>query len=301
MDQPGGGGQGNTQDPPPHSRGPKGTREITRPPNPPEGVKGESSPPYNNTVLTTRAPLDKHPADVASMFDGVAKRYDLMNQIMTLGAIDTWRDLVVAAVEPEHGQTILDLAAGTGTSSATFAARGAQVYPTAISTGMLAVGKHRQPHLHFVAGDATCLPYADNSFDAVTISYGLRNVEDPHQALREMLRVTKPGGRVVICEFSYPTWAPFRHVYTKYLLAAIPAMARLASSNRQAYDYLAESILTWPDQPHLADMMTETGWQAVAWRNICGGGVALHRGGTGRVSPRAGDHHGDPGEGDGLR
>ncbi|MES8130718.1 class I SAM-dependent methyltransferase, partial [Cutibacterium acnes] len=122
------------------------------------------------------------------------------------------------------------------------------------------------------------LPYADNSFDAVTISYGLRNVEDPQKALREMLRVTKPGGRVVICEFSYPTWAPFRHVYTKYLLAAIPAMAKLASSNRDAYDYLAESILAWPDQPHLADMMAEAGWQAIAWRNVCGGVVALHRG-----------------------
>ena len=322
MDRPDRGDQARHASPSPPQRlnpleGANRTRKITRPPhplegakggsppphklNPLEGVKGESSPPYNKTVLTTRATLDKHHADVASMFDGVAKRYDLMKQIMTLGAVDTWRDLVVDAVEPEPGQTILDLAAGTGTSSATFAARGAQVYPTDISTGMLAVGKQRQPHLHFVAGDATCLPYADNSFDAVTISYGLRNVEDPHQALREMLRVAKPGGRVVICEFSYPTWAPFRHVYTKYLLAAIPAMARLASSNRQAYDYLAESILTWPDQPHLADMMTETGWQAVAWRNICGGVVALHRGWKGSVSPRSGDHHGDPGEGDGLR
>ena len=265
MDRPDRGDQARHASPSPPQRlnpleGANRTRKITRPPhplegakgggsppphklNPLEGVKGESSPPYNKTVLTTRATLDKHHADVASMFDGVAKRYDLMNQIMTLGAVDTWRDLVVDAVEPEPGQTILDLAAGTGTSSATFAARGAQVYPTDISTGMLAVGKQRQPHLHFVAGDATCLPYADNSFDAVTISYGLRNVEDPHQALREMLRVAKPGGRVVICEFSYPTWAPFRHVYTKYLLAAIPAMARLASSNRQAYDYLAESIM----------------------------------------------------------
>lgn len=265
MDQPARGGQGDTQ-------GYKTTQPARG------GQGGVASPLTIKPVLTTRATLDKHHTDVASMFDEVAKRYDLMNQIMTLGAIDTWRDLVVAAVEPEPGQTILDLAAGTGTSSATFAARGAQVYPTDISTGMLAVGKQRQPHLHFVAGDATCLPYADNSFDAVTISYGLRNVEDPQKALREMLRVTKPGGRVVICEFSYPTWAPFRHVYTKYLLAAIPAMAKLASSNRDAYDYLAESILAWPDQPHLADMMAEAGWQAIAWRNVCGGGVALHRG-----------------------
>lgn len=229
-------------------------------------------------MLTTRATLDKHHADVASMFDGVARRYDVMNQIMTLGAVDRWRELVVEAVEPAPGQVILDLAAGTGTSSATFAERGAEVYPTDISTGMLAVGKQRQPSLHFVAGDATRLPYADNVFDAVTISYGLRNVEDTRAALTEMLRVTRPGGRVVICEFSTPTWPPFRHVYTAYLLRAIPAMARLASSNRAAYDYLAESIMAWPDQAHLADLMASVGWQAVAWRNISGGTVALHRG-----------------------
>nr|WP_245935268.1 demethylmenaquinone methyltransferase [Acidipropionibacterium virtanenii] len=228
-------------------------------------------------VLTTRATLDKHRADVASMFDGVAQRYDVMNSIMTLGAVDRWRDLVVDAVEPAPGQVILDLAAGTGTSSATFAARGAEVYPTDISMGMLQVGHQRQPGLHFVAGDATRLPYADDSFDAVTISYGLRNVENTSAALAEMLRVTRPGGRLVVCEFSTPTWAPFRRVYKDYLLGAIPAMARLASSNRDAYDYLAESILAWPDQQRLADLMSDAGWRAVAWRNISGGVVALHR------------------------
>lgn len=228
-------------------------------------------------MLTTRATLDKHRADVASMFDGVAKRYDVMNSIMTLGAVDHWRDLVVDAVEPAPGHVILDLAAGTGTSSATFAARGADVYPTDISMGMLQVGHQRQPGLHFVAGDATRLPYADDSFDAVTISYGLRNVENTAAALSEMQRVTRPGGRLVVCEFSTPTWAPFRRVYKDYLLGAIPAMARLASSNHQAYDYLAESILAWPDQQHLADLMDSVGWQAVAWRNISGGVVALHR------------------------
>lgn len=228
-------------------------------------------------MLTTRATLDKHHDDVASMFDGVAKRYDLMNSIMTMGAVDHWRDLVVEAVEPAPGQTILDLAAGTGTSSATFAAHGAEVYPTDISMGMLQVGHQRQPGLHFVAGDATRLPYADDSFDAVTISYGLRNVENTPAALAEMLRVTRPGGRLVVCEFSTPTWSPFRHLYKDYLLAAIPAMARLAASNREAYDYLAESILAWPDQRTLADLMADAGWQAVAWRNICGGIVALHR------------------------
>lgn len=227
--------------------------------------------------MTTRATLDKHRADVASMFDGVAKRYDAMNSIMTLGAVDRWRDLVVDAVGPAPGLRILDLAAGTGTSSATFASRGADVYPTDISMGMLQTGHRRQRDLHFVAGDATRLPYADDSFDAVTISYGLRNVEDTAAALAEMLRVARPGGRVVICEFSTPIWRPFRRVYRDYLLGAIPAMAKLASSNSDAYDYLAESILAWPDQQALADQMSDAGWQAVAWRNIAGGIVALHR------------------------
>jgi len=228
-------------------------------------------------VHTTRATLDKHHADVASMFDGVARRYDLMNTLMTLGAVDQWRQYVVDAVEPGPGQKILDLAAGTGTSSATFAACGAEVYPTDISLGMLEVGHQRQPDLHFVAGDATALPYADDTFDAVTISYGLRNVEDTAGALREMLRVTRPGGRLVVCEFSTPTAKVFRHLYRDYLLAAIPALARLASSNRDAYDYLAESILAWPDQQHLADLMARCGWKAVSWRNVAGGVLALHR------------------------
>lgn len=211
------------------------------------------------------------------MFDGVAKRYDAMNSIMTLGAVDLWRDLVVDAVEPAPGRRILDLAAGTGTSSATFAARGADVFPTDISMGMLQTGHRRQPDLHFVAGDATKLPYADDSFDAVTISYGLRNVENTAAALSEMLRVTRPGGRLVVCEFSTPIWRPFRHLYRDYLLGAIPAMAKLASSNSDAYNYLAESILAWPDQQTLADQMSDAGWQSVAWRNIAGGIVALHR------------------------
>lgn len=237
-------------------------------------------------MLSTRATLDKHRHDVASMFDAVARRYDLMNTLMSLGAVKDWRRHVVDAVEPRPGQRILDLAAGTGTSSATFAAHGAQVYPTDISLGMLTVGKQRQPGLTFVAGDATCLPYADDSFDAVTISYGLRNVEDTGAALAEMLRVTRPGGRVVVCEFSSPTQPLMRHLYEDYLLSAIPAMARLASSNRAAYDYLAESILTWPDQPALADLMAAVGWQAVAWRNIGGGILALHRGWKGAGAPR---------------
>jgi len=211
------------------------------------------------------------------MFDRVAARYDVANDVLSLGQDRAWRRLTVDAVEPRPGQLILDLAAGTGTSSEPFAAAGATVVPTDLSIGMLEVGKQRRPSLSFVAADALQLPYADASFDAVTISFGIRNVEDTATALREMLRVTKPGGALVICEFSTPTWPPFRTVYANYLVAAIPRLASLVSSNPVAYQYLAESIQAWPDQPTLAAAISEAGWRSVEWRNLSGGIVALHR------------------------
>jgi demethylmenaquinone methyltransferase/2-methoxy-6-polyprenyl-1,4-benzoquinol methylase len=226
----------------------------------------------------TRATLAKRRSDVAAMFDGVAARYDLANDVLSLGADRAWRQLVVEAVDPQPGQTILDLAAGTGTSSEPFAAAGAAVFPTDLSLGMLTVGKRRRPELSFVAGDALQLPYADDSFDAVTISFGLRNVENTLAALEEMRRVTKPGGSLVVCEFSTPRWRPFRAVYANYLVAAIPKLARLVSSNPAAYEYLAESIQAWPDQERLAETIEQAGWTGVEWRNLSGGIVALHRG-----------------------
>src|SRR5207253_3656776 len=120
-------------------------------------------------------------------------------------------------------------------------------------------------------------PFRDDVFDAVTISFGLRNVQDTEAALAEMLRVTRPGGRIVICEFSQPTWAPFRTVYTEYLMRALPPVARAVSSNPDAYVYLAESIRAWPDQGALADLIAEAGWERPQWRNLSGGIVALHR------------------------
>lgn len=226
----------------------------------------------------TRATLAKRRSDVAAMFDGVAARYDLANDVLSLGADRAWRQLVVEAVDPQPGQTILDLAAGTGTSSEPFAAAGAAVFPTDLSLGMLTVGKRRRPELSFVAGDALQLPYADDSFDAVTISFGLRNVENTQAALAEMRRVTKPAGSLVVCEFSTPRWRPFRAVYANYLVAAIPKLARLVSSNPAAYEYLAESIQAWPDQERLAQTIEQAGWTGVEWRNLSGGIVALHRG-----------------------
>ena len=212
------------------------------------------------------------------MFDRVAARYDLANDVLSLGQDRAWRKLVVEAVRPRPGQLVLDLAAGTGTSSEPFAHAGATVVPTDLSLGMLQVGKARIPDLSFVAADALQLPYADASFDAVTISFGLRNVEDTAAALEEMRRVTKPGGTLVVCEFSTPTWRVFRAVYANYLVAAIPKIASLVSSNPVAYEYLAESIQAWPDQQALADLIGAAGWRQVEWRNLSGGVVALHRG-----------------------
>ena len=226
----------------------------------------------------SRAGLDKSPQEVAAMFDDVAARYDLTNDLLALGQTRRWRSQVPRAIAALPGDRVLDLAAGTGTSSEPIARGGAFVVACDFSLGMLDVGRRRNPRLSFVAGDGLALPFADESFDAVTISFGLRNVADRLAGLGELRRVTRPGGRIVVCEFSHPTWAPFREVYTRYLMGALPAVARRTSSNPEAYEYLAESIRSWPDQQALAKDMTAAGWHQVAWRNLTGGIVAVHRG-----------------------
>jgi demethylmenaquinone methyltransferase/2-methoxy-6-polyprenyl-1,4-benzoquinol methylase len=224
-----------------------------------------------------RADLDKQPNDVRRMFDAVAKRYDVTNDVLSLGQDRRWRKDVFAAVGPLPGELVLDLAAGTGTSSQPFADAGATVVPCDFSLGMLQVGKRHKPRLPFTAGDGTRLPFGDAVFDAVTISFGLRNIVDPLAGLRQMRRVTRPGGRLVVCEFSHPTWRPFRTLYVEYLMRALPPIARAVSSSPDAYVYLAESIRAWPDQAALADLIEEAGWQRPEWRNLSGGIVALHR------------------------
>ena len=211
------------------------------------------------------------------MFDGVAPRYDVVNDVLSLGQTHRWRRIVVQAVGAEPGQRVLDLAAGTGTSSEPYADNGIDVVACDFSLGMLTVGKRRRPDIDFVAGDATNLPFADNSFDASTISFGLRNVNEPRRALEEMLRVTKPGGRLVIAEFSQPVVALWRNLYTEYLMRALPAIAEKVSSNPEAYVYLAESIRAWPNQDELAAWISDSGWGEVAYRNLNGGIVAVHR------------------------
>lgn len=212
------------------------------------------------------------------MFDRVAKRYDVTNDVLAIGQTRKWRKAVADALELRPGQRVLDLAAGTGTSAQAFVERGAQVVACDFSLGMLAVGRQRLPHMPFVAGDGMALPFGDASFDAVTISFGLRNIHDPVLGLQEMRRVTKPGGVLVVCEFSSPTWQPFRTVYQEYLMKALPMIASKVSSNSAAYEYLAESIAAWPDQQGLGDLIAANGWKDVQWRNLSGGIVALHRG-----------------------
>jgi demethylmenaquinone methyltransferase/2-methoxy-6-polyprenyl-1,4-benzoquinol methylase len=257
-----------------------------------------------------RADLDKRPGDVAAMFDAIAGRYDLLNDILSVGQVRLWRRAVARITSARPGERVLDLAAGTGTSSLTFTATGADCVACDFSLGMLQAGRARlrrggQPlprgargvrrgaeppreqggsggdrsprgNTVFVAGDALRLPFRDGAFDAVTISFGLRNVADPGAALAEMARVTRPGGRLVVCEFSTITIAPVDMLYRRYLLNVLPAIARRTARSPEAYEYLAESIVDWPSQRELAGLIEAAGWSAARWRDLSLGAVAVH-------------------------
>ena len=227
-----------------------------------------------------RADLGKDPDRVSGMFDEVAAGYDRTNTVLSLGNDRLWRIATTRAVAPKPGQRILDLAAGTGASSVALARSGADIVAGDFSAGMIAEGRRRHghvPNVTFAEADAMDLPFTDGEFDAVTISFGLRNVNDPKKALAEMLRVTAPGGKLVVCEFSHPPSRAFGGLYRFYNDRVLPPIARLASSNADAYDYLNESIKDWPDQVTLSSWIRDAGWSAVAHRDLTFGIVALHR------------------------
>lgn len=222
--------------------------------------------------------MQKDPDQVAGMFDATAKRYDLLNSLLSGGNDRLWRIHMQRAVAPKPGERILDVAAGTGASSAPMAKAGALVTALDISHGMLEEGRRRHPDIEFVHGSAEELPFDDDTFDAVTISFGLRNVQQPRAALSEFHRVLKPGGRVVVCEFSQPPVNVVRKSYELYLRTVLPGLAKAASSNPEAYRYLVESIASWPDQQTLSQWIRTAGFIRVAHRNLTLGVVALHRG-----------------------
>ena len=225
-----------------------------------------------------RANLNKDPDDVSKMFDDVAHRYDFLNDLLSLGRTKAWRRVVTAIISPKSGMKILDIAAGTGSSSKPLVDKGADVIALDFSEGMLAAGRKHHKNIKFQQGDALKLPFDENTFDVTTISFGLRNTSDTTAALKEALRVTKKSGRIVVCEFSHPSNKIFRSIYLKYLMRALPVIAKKVSKNPAAYIYLAESIKAWPNQSSLAQIMRQAGWEAVSWQDLTFGIVAVHIG-----------------------
>lgn len=208
------------------------------------------------------------------MFDGVGAKYDLTNTILSFGQDAHWRKKTRERLNLQPGEKVLDLAAGTAVSTEELSKSGAWCVACDFSRGMLAAGQHRD--VPKVAGDGMRLPFPDNTFDAVTISYGLRNIHDPELGLREMARVTKPGGRLTVAEFSTPVVPVFGTLYKEYLMRLLPAVAKAVASNPEAYVYLAESIRAWPGQEEFAAMVNRNGWEGCGWQNLTLGIVALH-------------------------
>jgi demethylmenaquinone methyltransferase / 2-methoxy-6-polyprenyl-1,4-benzoquinol methylase len=234
------------------------------------------------TTPDPRPTRDKDAALVQQMFDRVAPRYDIANTIFSFGQDRHWRRVAAAAAGVGPGDRVLDVATGTGALAVELAQRGAEVMALDFSWNMVATGAARLGsgpggRVRWLNGDGTRLPLPDASVDAVTIAFGLRNLPDTSAGLAEFARVTRPGGTLVVLEFSTPVWTPFRTVYDRYLLGAIPPLAKVVTSDPAAYRYLAESIQAWPDQEALAAVITAAGWGQVAWRNLTGGIVAAHR------------------------
>jgi demethylmenaquinone methyltransferase / 2-methoxy-6-polyprenyl-1,4-benzoquinol methylase len=226
-------------------------------------------------------------AKVASVFDSVASKYDLMNDLMSGGIHRLWKlfTIEMAAVRP--GQMILDIAGGTGDLAAKFSrlvGPTGQVVLADINNAMLSVGRDKlldlgvSQNVHFAQADAQYLPFPDNTFDCITIAFGLRNVTDKDLALRSMLRVLKPGGRLLVLEFSKPQSDLLGKIYDTYSFRLLPLMGKLVANDSESYRYLAESIRMHPDQATLKEMMTSAGFNQCSYHNMTGGIVALHKG-----------------------
>ncbi len=224
---------------------------------------------------------------VAGVFHSVAAKYDLMNDLMSGGIHRLWKQFTIESSAVRPGQAVLDIAGGTGDLAAKFSrivGRDGKVVLADINESMLQVGREKLTNkgivdnIEYVQANAECLPFPDNSFDCVSIAFGLRNVTDKDAALRSMLRVLKPGGRLLILEFSKPTNELIGKAYDRYSFDILPKMGKLVANDEDSYRYLAESIRMHPDQETLKGMMVDAGFVDVRYHNLTAGVVALHRG-----------------------
>ena len=234
-----------------------------------------------------QVPWDEKRRRVAGVFDSVADSYDLMNDAMSLGVHRLWKRFAVEQTGARPGQRVLDLAGGTGDLAARLArlvGPGGEVVIGDINASMLQVGRERlldrgiAANVRFVQADAESLPFPDHSFDCITIAFGLRNVTDKQKALQSMFRTLKPGGRLLVLEFSKPSLPGLAPLYDLYSFRVLPLMGRLIARDADSYRYLAESIRMHPDQDTLKGMMEQAGFEDCDYLNLSGGIVALHRG-----------------------
>jgi demethylmenaquinone methyltransferase / 2-methoxy-6-polyprenyl-1,4-benzoquinol methylase len=246
----------------------------------------------NNTDKTTHfgykdVPKEEKQAMVADVFHSVAAKYDVMNDLMSFGVHRLWKRFTIDMSGVRPGNKVLDLAGGTGDLTKKFSkivGPQGKVVLADINSSMLEVGRERLTNqgyvgnIEYVQANAQYLPFADNTFDVITIAFGLRNVTDKDEALRSMLRVLKPGGRLLVLEFSQTTNPLLKKAYDLYSFTALPLMGKLVTNDSESYKYLAESIRMHPDQETLKGMMQDAGFSRVSYHNMTGGMVALHRG-----------------------
>ncbi len=230
---------------------------------------------------------DEKQAMVANVFHSVAAKYDVMNDLMSFGIHRIWKRFTIDCSGVRRGQRVLDLAGGTGDLAAKFSrmvGEQGQVILADINDSMLKMGREKLRdrgivgNINYVQANAEALPFPDNYFDCITISFGLRNVTDKDKALRSMFRVLKPGGRLLVLEFSKPLLEPLSKAYDAYSFHVLPKIGELVVKDPDSYRYLAESIRMHPDQETLKGMMSAAGFENVAYFNLTGGIVALHRG-----------------------